>query len=146
MCGTDNVDIVSEKLGAFSDEEWCALWEVVGLCVGDSQYPHHTTMWPYNSPQVALDRCRVAADAQHELSQQARADIIDSAMLHKETFPFIEVPFFTMDEDTVYVPARENAPHPTDVEDPPLLPFLMPTLAIGSILMLAKNKMSEECI
>jgi hypothetical protein len=146
MCATDDVDFICEALELFRDEEWVALSEVMEMCLSDVTYPHARTVWPYNSPQVAIDRCRTAATPADELCGYARTDIIKSVRLHKATFPFIHTHPCSMGEDTVYPIYRENSADHAPPSQGAVLPFLMPTLAIGSILLLAKKKIYEETI
>ena len=144
MCATDDVNFICEALELFNDEEWVTLSEVVQACVQSATYPHLDTVWPYNSPQVAIDRCCTAATPTNALYAQARADIIESVRLHKSTFPFIDTYPLSMEEDTVLPLSRENGGSGAPPSDGSIIPFLMPTLAVGSILLLAKNKICEE--
>ena len=146
VCATDDVNFICDTLREFTDTQWVLLSEIIELCVASDVYPHQNTVWPYNDPQVAVDRCRTAATPTHLLCKSARASIIEAAQLHETTFPFIETPHFSMEGDTVYPPIRENSEESRQHNDGPFLTLLMPTLAIGSILMLAKNKICAETI
>jgi len=146
VCATDDVNFICDILREFTDTQWVLLSEIIELCVASDVYPHQNTVWPYNDPQVAVDRCRTAATPTHPLCESARTSLIEAAQLHEATFPFIETPYFSMEVGTVYPPIRENSGEVRPPSDGSLLTFLVPTLAIGSILVLAKNKICAETI